>query len=168
MKKYCAYLLLLFITGSVYAQDEAAVPFLEFQQSPLLFSAGWIGTAIPNANADGFYLNPAQLGNFSRVNNFSLFFMPQKTDWGPNYSYSAGTTFNSFSAALGYNLKRNDDDLPLLALDISTISLITNKSTLHHQPIPKDMELKKQQIILIVSALVQVTSIILFSIWVFH
>jgi hypothetical protein len=111
MKKYRAYLFLLLITGTVYAQGEAAAIFLEMQQSPLLFGAGWIGAAIPNTNADGFYLNPAQLGNFSRVNNFSLSFMPQKTDWMPN-NFS-GSKFNSFSTALGYNFKKENNDLPL-------------------------------------------------------
>jgi hypothetical protein len=108
MQKYRVYLLLLLLTGTVYAQR---VYFLEMQQSPLLLGAGWIGAAVPNTNADGFYFNPAQLGNFSRVNNFSLFFLPNKSNWGRN-DYSK-TTFNSFAVALGYNFNKNNQGLPL-------------------------------------------------------
>jgi hypothetical protein len=111
MKKYRAYLFLLLITGTIYAQGQGTVAFLEMQQSPLMFGAGWIGAAIPNTNADGFYLNPAQLGNFSRVNNFSLFFMPEKTSWMPNIVCS--TTDNSYSTALGYNFDKSGNGVPL-------------------------------------------------------
>jgi hypothetical protein len=107
MKGYFSILLVLFFINIAYGQ-EAAVPFLTLQQSPLLQGAGQIGAAIPMKDASGFYYNPAQLGYFSRENNLSLFFMPQKTDWMPTYG-----TFQSTGLAAGYNFKKSEHDIPL-------------------------------------------------------
>jgi len=111
MTKYFSFLLLLFFIKPAYGQGEAAVPFLVLQQSPLLHGAGQIGTAIPMKDASGFYYNPAQLGYFSQENNLSLFFMPQKTKWLGNYFLDL--SFQSFGIAVGYNFKKDDNDLPL-------------------------------------------------------
>ena len=111
MKRYYQYVFLFLLSvGISYGQGEAAVPFLEMQPSPLLLGAGWIGAAIPMKNADDFYYNPAQLGYFSRENNFSVFFMPQTTNWMPHY---ADLENNTFSAAAGYNFYNSHTELPL-------------------------------------------------------
>ncbi len=111
MKRYYVVLFIILLIKPIFAQGEAAVPFLEFQQSPLLLGAGWTGAAIPVKDASGFYYNPAQLGYFSRENNFSVFFMPQKTSWMPYFNIPSN--FSSYSAAAGYNFKTSDDGLPL-------------------------------------------------------
>ncbi len=110
MKKYFAVLLTFFFCGFSFAQGEGAVPFLTLQQSPMLWGAGQIGTAIPTDNALGFYLNPAQLGNFARDNNLALSFMPNITDWGKNLFH--GITFHTFGLTVGYNFNKKND-LPL-------------------------------------------------------
>jgi hypothetical protein len=108
LRKNCILFILLTFTGTMYCQTDAAVQLMSNQQSPLFIGAGEIGAAIPSTDASGFYLNPAQLGNFSRTNNFSLFFMPQKTEW-----MSKVITMNSYSAAAGYNFADNNKKLPL-------------------------------------------------------
>jgi len=109
-KRYCSLFLVLLLVKSIYGQG-TALPFLTIQQSPLLIGAGGIGAAIPMNDATGFYYNPAQLGNFARENNFSLFFMPQKTQWMPNLGRDL--SFNSFGVSVGYNFKKHNNDLPL-------------------------------------------------------
>ncbi len=110
-KKNCLLLLLFILINSVYGQGEGAVSFLTLQQSPLLHGAGGIGTAIPQYDASGFYLNPAQLGNFAVKNNLSLFVMPGKTKWLPNIAIDA--TFSSFGIAAGYNFNNSKNNIPL-------------------------------------------------------
>lgn len=111
MKKYFLMLLLLILIKPINGQGEAALPFLNFQQSPLLIGAGEIGAAIPMKDATGFYYNPAQLGYFSHENNLSIFFMPQETKWYPNFKLDI--TSRSFGISAGYNFKKNNNDLPL-------------------------------------------------------
>ena len=111
VKKYCSILLVLLFVQSIHSQGGTALPFLTFPQSPLLIGAGGIGAAIPIEDASGFYFNPAQLGNFSQENTFSLFVMPQKTKWAPNYKMDLSS--NSFGFSFGYNFKKQNNDLPL-------------------------------------------------------
>ncbi|MFH0735868.1 MAG: hypothetical protein V1773_15255 [bacterium] len=109
-KHFLAVLFFIFIQ-SIYGQGEGAIPTLTFQQSPLLQGAGSIGTAIPQYDASGFYLNPAQLGNFASKNNLSLFVMPEKTEWGS--PYLKDLEFSSFGIAAGYNFENKNKNLPL-------------------------------------------------------
>lgn len=111
LKNNCAFLLLFVLASTIYGQGEAALPFMAMQKSPMLYGAGQIGAAVPVTTADGFYLNPAQLGNFSRVNNFSVFFMPQKAEWMPKAV--SDVKMNSFSVAAGYNFANNNKKIPL-------------------------------------------------------
>jgi hypothetical protein len=110
MKKILVLLLVLSLNEISFAQY-GAVPFLTLQQSPLLHGAGQIGASVPNSDAIGFYYNPAQLGYFSRENNFSTFFMPQNTKWLNNYL--SGYTFRSFGLSAGYNFNKNENSLPI-------------------------------------------------------
>ncbi len=113
MKKY--YLIIIFfllLYKPSYSQGEAAVPFLEFQQSPLLLGAGQIGVSIPMSDPLGFYYNPAQLGYFSRENNFSILTLPQKTRWFKYFSPGLNLSFRTFGMTAGYNFK-NNYNLPL-------------------------------------------------------
>lgn len=112
MFKYkCVLFAFIIMSATVFGQGEAALPFLAMQKSPLLNGAGEIGAAIPITTADGFYLNPAQLGNFSKVNNFSVFFNPKGTKWMPNSNNDV--TMNAFSIAAGYNFSSGNKKLPL-------------------------------------------------------
>ena len=111
MKIRYIILSLLFSYSIIFAQGQAAVPFLLNEQSPLFYGAGEIGTAVPMHDPIGFYYNPAQLGYYSRNNNLSVFFMPDKTTLFNQFNYDV--TSNSFGFALGYNFKSNGSNIPL-------------------------------------------------------
>jgi hypothetical protein len=108
LKKYFLFVISIMFISPAYGQS--AVQFLTLQQSPLLLGAGQIGAAIPVKDGSGYYFNPAQLGYFSRENNLSVFFQPQKIDLVPELE---NTTFQSYGLALGYDFKNNDYNLPL-------------------------------------------------------
>lgn len=103
--------LFIMLNSVLFAQGEAAVPSLAFPQSTLLHGAGWIGAAIPNNDAMGFYLNPAILGYSSRTNHASIFFMPEKANWFNDFYL--GTTLNTYGINLGYNFELDNGDLPV-------------------------------------------------------
>jgi len=99
------------IGNKIFAQGEAAVPILSFNPSPKFNAMGMIGTSIPNDDPFGFYYNPAQLGNFSRNNNFAIQIYPSKVDWlNFNLISYDNTAFN-----LGYNFKNLLNGLSLSA-----------------------------------------------------
>ncbi|HVO72562.1 MAG TPA: hypothetical protein VMT35_00950 [Ignavibacteriaceae bacterium] len=110
--KYKSLLLILYILfcKQLSAQGEAALPFLNFQQSPMLKGAGEIGVSIPSDLSSGFYYNPAILGFSSLRNHISPFY--SWTDFGESYFFS-GISSYSFGLNAGYNLKKNENDLPL-------------------------------------------------------
>ena len=113
MKKY--YLVVIFfllLYKPSFSQGEAALPFLELQQSPLLLGAGQIGVSIPMSDPLGFYYNPAQLGFFSRENNFSMLALPQKTKWLKYFAPNLNLSFNTYGVTAGYNFN-NRYNLPL-------------------------------------------------------
>ncbi len=110
-KKLLAVVFSFILIQSAFAQS-GAVSSLTLQQSPLLFGAGSIGTAIPQYDASGFYLNPAQLGNFASKNNLSLFIMPEKTKWIPAWYYDE-MTYSSFGITAGYNFANSKANIPL-------------------------------------------------------
>ena len=65
MKLFSLLTALLLITISqvtIFAQGEAAVPFLLQNPSPSLNAMGATGTALPTEDPFGFIWNPAQLG----------------------------------------------------------------------------------------------------------
>ncbi|MBU0473908.1 MAG: hypothetical protein KKF62_07060 [Bacteroidetes bacterium] len=98
-----ALVLLSLLNLSSFAQGEGALPGLTLQTSMPLLGAGWIGTAKPNNDPIGYYLNPAILGYSSQNNHVSLFFMPKKVDWIPSWSHDL--TKNTFGFNVGYNFK---------------------------------------------------------------
>ena len=92
-----------FFRINLYAQGEAAVPFLLLQPSPSLSAMGQTGTALPTDDPFGFIWNPAQLGYTSQTNNLSFIFYPSKIDWLPTFNLGLeikGSAFNT-----GYNFK---------------------------------------------------------------
>ncbi len=102
MKRLILVILLLNLFNiSNFAQGEGAMPVMTLQTSLPLLGAGWIGTAKPNNDPIGFYLNPAILGYSSQSNHASLFFMPTKVDWIPVF----GITRDTYGFNLGYNFK---------------------------------------------------------------
>ncbi len=104
MKRFILALSLLAIFNSFsFAQGEGAMPVMTMQTSLPLMGAGNIGTAKPNNDPIGFYLNPAILGYSSQNNHVSLFFMPNKADWLPLFRLDL--TKNSYGFNLGYNFK---------------------------------------------------------------
>jgi hypothetical protein len=113
MKKYyLAVILILLLYKPSFSQGEAALPFLELQQSPLLLGAGQIGVSIPMSDPLGFYYNPSQLGYFSRENNFSMLALPQKTKWLKYFAPNLNLSFNTYGMTAGYNFN-NKYNLPL-------------------------------------------------------
>ncbi|MFH0734976.1 MAG: hypothetical protein V1773_10595 [bacterium] len=112
IKKLCLIISLsVILVQFINAQPHPASQSLLLQQSPLLQGAGSIGAAIPMEDASGFYYNPAQLGYFSRENNFSVSVLPQKTRWIPRFNFDLN--FSSYSIAAGYNFKNSKRGLPL-------------------------------------------------------
>jgi hypothetical protein len=94
---------ILFFNSFIFAQGEAAVPFLLLQPSPSLSAMGQTGTALPTDDPFGFIWNPAQLGYSSQNINLSYIFYPNKLDWLPVFNLGLevkGTAFNA-----GYNFK---------------------------------------------------------------
>jgi hypothetical protein len=111
MKKGHLFIILALTFKILFAQGEAAVPFLELQQSPLLHGAGQIGVSIPMSDPLGFYFNPAQLGYFSRENSFSILALPQKIKWlGDAFP---GLTLQTFGITAGYNFRNREHGVPL-------------------------------------------------------
>jgi len=104
------FVLLIFASNSLFSQT-GALPFTNFQQSPLLFGAGQIGAAIPNDDVLGYYFNPAILGYSARNNHASVSFMPDKTNW--TIFSSRRTTFQNFGLNVGYNLNNTNLNLPI-------------------------------------------------------
>ncbi len=98
-----AILLLNLFNASNFAQGEGAMPIMTLQSSLPLLGAGWIGTAKPNNDPIGFYLNPAILGYSSQNNHVSLFVMPNKVDWIPSWKLSLIKDTYGFN--IGYNFK---------------------------------------------------------------
>ncbi len=113
MKKYYLALIFLLFIKTLFGQGEAAVPFLELQQSPLLFGAGQIGVSVPMSDPLGFYYNPSQLGYFSRENSFSFLALSQKTKWLGNAFPGINLTFQTFGMTAGYNFHKDVNDIPL-------------------------------------------------------
>lgn len=111
MKFYYSILFILICYSTNLAQYQTTVPFLLNQQSPLLYGAGDIGVSIPTHDPAGFYYNPAQLGYYSRINNLSAFFMPDKMNL--YQSFGTSTTSSSYGITLGYNFKSSGNNIPL-------------------------------------------------------
>jgi hypothetical protein len=113
MKKYYLVIILfLLLYKPTFSQGEAALSFLELQQSPLLLGAGQIGVSIPMSDPLGFYYNPAQLGYFARDNNFSMLALPQKTKWFKYFAPDLDLSFNTYGMTAGYNFE-DKFNLPL-------------------------------------------------------
>lgn len=104
-----AILLLNLFNVSNFAQGEGAMPVMTLQTSLPLLGAGWIGTAKPNNDPIGFYLNPAILGYSSQNNHASLFFMPTKANWIPYWKHDL--TKNTYGFNVGYNF--NELGIPI-------------------------------------------------------
>lgn len=102
---YITFLLLLTLLfqNFIFAQGEAAVPFLLLQPSPSLSAMGQTGTALPTDDTFAFLWNPAQLGNSSQNSNFSYSFYPREINWLPTLNLKIkSSAFN-----LGYNFKKH-------------------------------------------------------------
>jgi len=104
-----ALVLLSLLNAPNFAQGEGALPVMTLQTSLPLLGAGWIGTAKPNNDPIGYYLNPAILGYTSQNNHLSIFFMPQKVNWIPYWPLDL--TVNIYGFNVGYNLV--DEGLPI-------------------------------------------------------
>jgi len=111
MKTFKLVLIMISIYLRVFAQGEAAVPFLTLQQSPELWGAGQIGAAIPNNQISGFYFNPANLGYKAQNNFIGAYFLTNKTEWfnfAPmnfnTYGFSAGISSESFGEGFPFSI----------------------------------------------------------------
>jgi hypothetical protein len=99
-------ILIIIFSTNLYAQGEAAVPFLFLDASPELTGMAGTVVALPTTDVYGAWYNPAQLGNFSRTNNIGLGIYPVKTDWLPSFNFS-DLTWHSSALALGYTFNSN-------------------------------------------------------------
>lgn len=102
-------LLILFLFSIPFvlkAQGEAGVPFLLLDVSPNLTGMAGTAVALPTNDVYGTWYNPAQLGNFSRTQNFGLGFYPANTDWLPTFNFS-DLKWNSSAIAFGYTFNPN-------------------------------------------------------------
>jgi hypothetical protein len=88
---------------NIFAQGEAAVPFLLLNPSPSLSAMGSTGAALPTDDPFGFLWNPAQLGYTSQTNNLSFIFYPSKLEWIPAFNLDLELKAIAFNA--GYNFK---------------------------------------------------------------
>lgn len=111
MKTFKLVLIMISIYLRVFAQGEAAVPFLTLQQSPELWGAGQIGAAIPNNQISGFYFNPANLGYKAQNNFMGGYFLTNKTEWlnfAPmnfdSYGFSTGINSESFGEGFPFSI----------------------------------------------------------------
>jgi hypothetical protein len=68
--------------------------------------SGYVGVSVPMKDPLGFYYNPAQLGYFSRENNFAALVQPQGVNWTPGYSSSP--VFINYGFSAGYNFKKSN------------------------------------------------------------
>ena len=110
MKRLILLSLFLFsLNLLMFAQGEGALSGHTMQRSLPLIGAGQIGTAKPNNDPIGYYLNPAILGYSSQNNHASLYFMPSKVDWIK--SFGSDLIWNTFGFNIGYNL--GDYNLPI-------------------------------------------------------
>jgi hypothetical protein len=82
----------------------AAVPFLMIGPSPGLGGSQGANTVLPSDGTYAFYYNPAQLGVFSRDNNISYQFYPQKMNWLPGFNFD-DVILTSQAFTGGYILK---------------------------------------------------------------
>jgi len=90
----------------------AAVPFLQIGPSPALGSYQAASAVIPTDDSFGFYYNPAQLGVFSRQNNFAMQIYTEKVQWLPQFNFD-DLTFSSYSFAGGYVVQDFCNELDL-------------------------------------------------------
>jgi hypothetical protein len=113
MKRFVLLLILLssILNSNIHSQGEGALWSSTIQQSILLIGAGQIGTAIPNNDVLGFYLNPAILGYSAIENHASISFMPDRTIWGR--FNTSDLTYNNYGFNLGYNLATTSLKLPV-------------------------------------------------------
>ena len=100
---------MLFSVTLNFAQGEASLFFLSFQQSIPHFGAGQTGTAHPNDYGNGYYMNPAILGHFSRNNDMAFSFMPVSTEWLGFEQIS----YNNFGFQIGRNFNSDGNGIPL-------------------------------------------------------
>lgn len=104
-------ILLLFFSRIIFAQGEAAVPFLQIQPSPNLNGMAGAFTSLPSNDPFGHYFNPAQLGSFSKSSKIAYGFYPSKTKWLPVFNFS-DLTFSSSAFSLGINMSEIFPSIP--------------------------------------------------------
>jgi hypothetical protein len=95
--------ILAFLCGNIFAQGEAALPFLTLPLAPQNIGLGGAGTSMLNDNASAFLMNPAMIGYQAKENNIGINIYPSKTNMG---SFPG---INIFSGALniGYKLEKH-------------------------------------------------------------
>ncbi len=102
LKSFLLVFLLSLVTFNfnLFAQSEAALPFLTIPVSPSNAGMGTTGTSLPSNDAFGFLSNPAILGYVSQNNNFSFQLYPEEAIIYRLVSH------NSVAFNLGYNFER--------------------------------------------------------------
>lgn len=93
--------ILVFLCGNIFAQGEAALPFLNIPLSPNNIGIGGAGTALFSDNEFGFLMNPAMIGYQGKENHIGLNIYPSKTNMG---SLPGIKIFGS-AFTIGYNFE---------------------------------------------------------------
>jgi len=101
-----SFLFIICISHSGFSQGPgaAAVPFLLIGPSPALGRGESAAAVLPTDDSFGFHYNPAQLGFFSKNNNFAGQIYLKKMQWLPQFNFS-DLYYKSYSLNGGYILK---------------------------------------------------------------
>ena len=94
-------LILTIFSSNIFAQGEAALPFLNIPLSPNNIGIGGAGTALFSDNEFGFLMNPAIIGYQGKENHIGLNIYPSKTNMG---SLPGIKIFGS-AFTIGYNFE---------------------------------------------------------------
>ncbi len=99
---------------STYGQGGAfSFPSLAFNPSGYLNGQGGTGVSVLTDDPFAFWSNPAQLGSWSKSNNFATHFYTIKTPWFLSSYYQRNVSFNNQAGSIGYNFKSISRNLDL-------------------------------------------------------
>lgn len=93
--------ILAVFSSNIFAQGEAALPFLNIPLSPNNIGIGGAGAALFSDNEFGFLMNPAMIGYQGKENHIGLNIYPSKTNMG---SLPGIKIFGS-AFTIGYNFE---------------------------------------------------------------
>ncbi len=106
----------------------AAFPSLLFQPSSYLNGQGGTGTSVLTDDPFAFASNPAQLGSWSKSNNFASHFYTNKVDWFANNFVQQGLAFNNQAFAVGMNFRHILHDMDV-SIGLGYVNSVFDRGT---------------------------------------